>query len=75
MTLKIWLTMSCATLCAAGCDPLAPHSEPLFRDVQRPPPLERVETVDYLVTHDPVLAGWIEETARACDQYGCIGAP
>ena len=47
-------------------------ADPAFRDVARKPPLNRLETVDYLVANDRPLAVWIEEMAAACDDYGCV---
>jgi len=40
--------------------------------VQRKPPQVSASTIKTIVRDDRPLAEWIEETARACDEYGCV---
>ena len=72
MLQKICLMISFATVLGAGSCMTVGPADPAFRDVARKPPLNRMETVDYLVTNDRPLAVWIEEMAAACDDYGCV---
>ena len=46
---------------------LQTQTDPLFKDAERQPPLNRPATLDYLVEHGWPLAEWIEEAARDCD--------
>jgi hypothetical protein len=64
-------TTAFLTAFLAGCQGPIPQTEPLFKDVQREPPLMQAETVEYLVRNDRPMAEWVEETAQACDEYGC----
>lgn len=66
------MMMLCAMLSTGGCVKAVDHADARFKDVQRKPPLSRAATVDYLIANDRPLAVWIEETAKACDDYGCL---
>lgn len=62
---------ACSIAFLAACDPTL-QTDPLFKDVARTPPLTKAASIEYLVKNDRPLAVWIEEMARACDEYGCI---
>lgn len=63
--------MICLTTFLTGCLGLN-STDAAFKDVQRKPPRVSEPTIRVIVRDDRDLAVWIEETARACDEYGCI---
>ncbi len=64
--------MLCCVVLLTGCLGETTSNNPAFKDVQREPPEVSVEALTYLVQNERDLAEWIEYTADACDQYGCI---
>lgn len=64
--------MICGAFLLTACgDKLGPA--PAFKDVQRVPPKVTSETADYLLKNDRRLGEWIVETAKKCNQFGCVG--
>ena len=64
------LTTACLTLSLAACPVVT--NDALFKDVQRKPPSVKETTLVVIVREDRPLAEWIEETARKCDEFGCV---
>lgn len=68
----ILATTICAAFLLTGCgDKLGP--DPAFKDIQRAPPRVTAETAEYLLKNDRRISEWIVETARKCNQFGCVG--